>query len=198
MTNKQLIRLGLIANAALVVVGAIAVYLLADPGPSDPPAAARTPERAALTEEAPPPRLVPPEGVQGPNAEPLSSGAPPARLWVRAPPSAYSASATAGAPSGAQAQIALARRREALRAARRDLSEGFSALRQRVDGCGAKEASFVLSLEAADGAVRVESARLEFRGAAPEGAIACAQAALSGQIIPAPAIVPGRRWEVSL
>jgi hypothetical protein len=87
-------------------------------------------------------------------------------------------------------------RRAAVRTARRDLIAGLGALRDQVARCGATDAGFILELEALDGAVRVQGARVEEPGAASPVALACAQSALGGQIFPAPSIASGRRWEI--
>jgi hypothetical protein len=103
----------------------------------------------------------------------------------------------AGVPSGAMRMMPKAvARRESLRSARRELIAGFSDLRRPVESCGAQGASFVLGLVADAGAVRVESARVEGRGPASDSALACAQSALSGQVIPSAHVFPGRRWEI--
>jgi hypothetical protein len=79
---------------------------------------------------------------------------------------------------------------------RNELIAGLAGLRDRVQSCGVGEASFVLSLESVPGEVRVEDARVEVAVDAPSDALACAQSVMRGQVIPAPGVPPGRRWEV--
>ena len=183
MTNRELLRAGVIASAILLMVGGLSIYRLTEWKPSGatgalPPLEAR--------QELPPPTVM--EGL------PQVTETSPQRAARDIPMDVYSA---ARVPKGAEAQVQASRRREALRQARVDLIAGFTALRTGVERCGAGEASFILALEALDGGVRIDSARVEVQGNVPTKAVACAESELAGKVIPGRGFVAGRRWEVT-
>jgi hypothetical protein len=101
-------------------------------------------------------------------------------------------------PTGPGGQVASWERRRGIAAASAQLNAAFAALRTRADACGAREAAFVLGLEAGGGVVRVERVRVEERGAASDEALACARTALEGHRISAPGFTSSRRWEAPL
>lgn len=89
-----------------------------------------------------------------------------------------------------------ARRRHALRDFRLELKAGVTALQQRVSACALSGASFNLALESVKGGVRIVNATVDSAGASDESGVACAEAALRGQLIPAASIEPGKRWQM--
>lgn len=183
MTNKRLIVVGLAGNAALFVIGVIAIWTFTEREPSSVPPGAPTTERPAevgdATSPAPPagPAALPSARQESPGARPQAGAAP-------------------NLPPEAARLAARYTRRERLRSVRNELIAGLSGLRDRVLSCGVGEASFVLSLRSAAEQVRVEDARVEVAVDAPGDALACAQSALRGQVFPAPGVPAGRSWEV--
>jgi hypothetical protein len=75
---------------------------------------------------------------------------------------------------------------------------GIAGLEERVAGCSLAGASFSLAVESTEGGVRIVNAVIEPRGASTDADVACAQSALRGQLIPAPNIEPGKRWQIPL
>jgi hypothetical protein len=183
MTNGRLIVAAVLAIALFVAVGVALTYRATEYEPS---AEANLHHAAAAG--------LPPRGERGVAG---TSGAGTSAAATAASSSVPGDTGKAGVPSGAMRMMPRAvARRDALRSARRELIAGFSDLRRPVESCGAQGASFVLGLVADAGAVRVESARVEGRGPASDSALACAQSALSGQVIPSAHVFPGRRWEI--
>jgi hypothetical protein len=90
-----------------------------------------------------------------------------------------------------------AERRHGLVKFRRELKAGLAALREQVAPCDATGASFTLDVESAEGTLRVVEAHLDAGGSAGAEAVACARSALVGVRIPAAAVEPGRRWQLS-
>lgn len=189
MTNQQLLRAGVIASTVLLLGGGFAIYKLTEYEPTQRSADGRPLESGRAEAEARPRLVAPAEAPAQPAA---GSEAAPQKRAV--PTALYSAARVA---RGASDQVAAVERREALRNARAELIEGFKLLRKKMEKCRAQDASFILTLEALDGEVRVEEARVEEQGSAPSAAVACVRSELQGQVIAAPSLTPGRRWEVS-
>lgn len=187
MDIRKVVVAGLLVVGLVVAVGAALVRPAARNGP--PVGSASQPLTPSLSEAGAP---------AGVGAVAAAAPADPAPFARATPPGAKTA--TGVVPKAAQQARGPAGsvRREELRAIRRDLIAGFAELRRQVEECGAESASFVLALEAAAGAVRVQGARLEFKGSAPDAAVACAQSALRGKVIRAPGVDAGRRWEAPL
>ncbi len=187
MDIRKVVVAGLLVVGLVVAVGAALVRPAARNGP--PVGLASQPLTPSLSEAGAP---------AGVGAVAAAAPADPAPFARATPPGAKTA--TGVVPKAAQQARGPAGsvRREELRAIRRDLIAGFAGFRRQVEECGAESASFVLALEAAAGAVRVQGARLEFKGSAPDAAVACAQSALRGKVIRAPGVDAGRRWEAPL
>lgn len=184
---KRVVLVGLAAIVLLVAVGGVIVEVA---GRDAPPSVGTVPAPRGLSSP----------GGDAPADGALAAPAPgdPMPFAPVTPPGATTATGVipkevleAWRPAGVE-------RRERLKSIRRDLMTGFAGLRRQADECGAQDASWVLSLVATAGAVRVEHARLESRGNAPDSALSCAQSALDGQVIPAAGVDAGRRWEAPL
>lgn len=177
MTNGRYLATGAAAIAAFVLVGGGLTYL-ATRDDASPSGQVQPPERSGSR------RMVlgamPAPGLPGPVQSLRATAA-----------NAPRAGSVAAAPGPVTES-----RRLTVRTARSELIAGLGALRDPVARCGATDAGFILELEALDGAVRVQAARVEEPGAATSGALACAQSALGGQVFPAPSISAGRRWEI--
>ena len=176
MTNGRLVLAALLAIALLVGVGIAVTSKLSDEQPA-----------VAINQRAAPPR-------------PATAAFDAAHSSVTGPEASLRGVAATepppGSTGGAVPRQSSAAKRAALRSVRRDLIGGLRELHQQAARCGAQGASFVLVVEAAADAIRVESARVDEGGPASGGALACAQSALTGQVIPTRNVVVGRRWEI--
>jgi hypothetical protein len=188
-------RAGLLAIAMLAAASLAAVSWLTRGGQAPEPPA---PNAATKVAEGEPPADAPPTG----ETSPASDRSPDL------PPAASPAATPWPHPTGRDPIAVMpAARRRALRAFRRELTAGLAALRERVQACPAANggppsgasppsASFVLEVETVEGGLRIVDASPEGRGSPGDPRVACARAALRGQLIPAPSAEPGRRWQL--
>jgi hypothetical protein len=164
----RLFLLGVGAIAMLVIGGVVFVQVVG--GEGSLPAASPAPASSA------------PAVAQAP--EEASTGHSPGD--VGAPAVTRRANAVPPIPSTS--------RRESLGTFRRSLMSGLSALQSQTLRCGRSDASFRLTLETAEDAIRIVEATVVSPGGSTPAAIACVESALTGQRIAAPGARPGRRW----
>jgi hypothetical protein len=195
LTCLSAIALLFATSAAVILWATRETSPIADGAPSP---AGRTEAAAAVpspSQPSPDAAPAPGPGLDGLGVVPL----PPAPGASAAPSSVAAFAAPEpprrGAPHRAPAPVT-GQRRAALAGVRRGLMAGMSDLQRRVEGCALAGATLSLSVESVKGGLRVVSARLESRGAATEDGEACARAALSGQLIRAPGVEPGQRWQL--
>jgi hypothetical protein len=77
------------------------------------------------------------------------------------------------------------------------MTAGMAEIQKRVSGCARSDAAFKLDLETVANGIRVLDVQPE-PGVSTGDDVACARAALMGEIIPAPDAEPGRRWQMPL
>lgn len=184
MTRTQRTLLAILAAAFTAGLALLALFADRDPRGL---ATGAEPAPAAPLAVAPPEPSTPP-------AEPAPAAPPPAAAPGTAP------LRPAGVDRSPQRAMPPARR-HALATFRRELAGGMAALQQRAARCAPGDgpgASVLVALETVEGGIRVLDARPQAPGSATEAEVACARAALAGQVLPAPNAEPGRRWQLPL
>lgn len=165
-------------------------------GSAEPPVSIPVGERAAALAEL--------TGVPADAAEPITGaasellqglGVVPLPSPRGAPGRQRGAALAPGAAPRAPAAMPAPRRTE-LKGLRLGLKAGFALLQERVAGCSAADASFSLDVESTEGGVRIVRATPQATAAAGDPGVRCVQAALHGQLIKAPSVEPGRRWQL--
>jgi hypothetical protein len=201
---RRSFKAGLLANA-LLLTGSVSVIAWATgTGPLvlDPGFVSAAPSATALTHDRDEPVSVPSLAAPQPTQSVASLGVaavpPPMtsqqQQVASIPPAAVTPATSArGKPIHRVSEPPLARYERA-QGFRQEMKAGMAALQRRAADCSVSSASLTLAVESVAGGIRILNADVQETSDAARAS--CLQAALRGQVIPAPSVEPGKRWQM--